>query len=585
MSEPAAATPPAARRPLIEGSRAARAWLAALCLFLVSPPLLSAAGFALHYRAIDPLQIWVIALSLAWVAALHLVVGRTVWLHVALLPLYLLTTADLFVMREFGARLSSGYLSIIFTDYGDANDFVHAYPVPVAAFVGGMVLLVVLGLRGLRGVRISAPPRARVAVLALLAVAYVAPVVRQSRKMPLGTAVLDVAAHDLSTPVGGLVQIGVTVEHLRETQQFLEARRAFSFGATRAPGAPAGRELYVIVIGESARADRWSLGGYARETNPRLARLPNVVFLRDYVATGAHTAVAVPALMSLAPITRWDDVQSQRSIVSAFREAGFDTYWLSTQEVDSWGGIVNHIAGEARARRYFSRSLDDVLVDALAQVLAEPARAEKLLVVLHTRGNHFGTVKYPAEFRRFPDATGTWVTDVRNAYDNGILFTDAVLARTIELVRAQGIPAAVFYASDHGENLADVDGLYGHGIGNRYDLSAAALFWYSDALARGRPEKIAAGRAHSAARLGHDNWAPSILDLAGIAVPGADPSRSFFDPRFAESTRRFIARRELKEYEELPRGAGAATPGPEGGAASAVRTAGAPTGAAAGDDR
>jgi heptose-I-phosphate ethanolaminephosphotransferase len=584
MSAPAAPLP-ALRGGALEGGLAARVWLSALCAFLVSPPLLSAAGFALHYRTVDPLQLWAVGLSLAWVVALHVLVRRTVWLHVALLPLYLLITADLFVLHEFGARLTSGYLSIIFTDHGDTNDFVHAYSRAVTVFLAGLGLLLTLGLRAIREVRITAPRRVKIAAAVLLALAYAAPVARQVRKMPLGTAVLDVAAHDLSTPVGGLVQIAVTVAHLRETQRFLEARRGFSFGARRAPGSPAGRELYVIVIGESARADRWSLAGYGRETNPQLSRLPNLVFLRDYVATGAHTAVAVPALMSLAPITRWDDVQSQRSVVSAFREAGFDTYWLSTQEVDSWGGIVNQLAAEARARRYFSRSLDDLLVDALRDVLANPARANKLLVVLHTRGNHFGTVKYPADFRRFPDATGDWVRDVNGAYDNGILFTDSVLARTIDLVRAEGIPAAVFYASDHGENLADVDGLYGHGIGNRYDLSAAALFWYSDALARLHAEKIAAGRAHAKAQLGHDNFSPSILDLAGVKVPGLAPSRSFFSDRFTESPRWFIARSELKRYDELPRTAVALPAGSQGGAADAVRTAGASAGAAAGDTR
>ena len=139
----------------------------------------------------------------------------------------------------------------------------------------------------------------------------------------------------------------MTLAILADTDRFLDARRSFSFGATKPPGdAP---EVYVLVIGESARPDRSSLNGYARETTPHLARIPNLVSFTNVVTTSPSTAVAVPSMLNLAPVTDWPAVQSQKSVIGAFRETGFHTWWLSAQEVSHWGGIIPVVAEEAHA--------------------------------------------------------------------------------------------------------------------------------------------------------------------------------------------------------------------------------------------
>ena len=42
-----------------------------------------------------------------------------------------------------------------------------------------------------------------------------------------------------------------------------------------------GREIHVLVIGESSRYDRWRLNGYERDTNPLLSQESNLVMLPD----------------------------------------------------------------------------------------------------------------------------------------------------------------------------------------------------------------------------------------------------------------------------------------------------------------
>lgn len=59
----------------------------------------------------------------------------------------------------------------------------------------------------------------------------------------------------------------------------------------------AGRKLIVVVVGETARADRFSLNGYTRDTNPQL-RNEKVISFTDFRACGTSTAVSVPCMFS-----------------------------------------------------------------------------------------------------------------------------------------------------------------------------------------------------------------------------------------------------------------------------------------------
>ena len=63
------------------------------------------------------------------------------------------------------------------------------------------------------------------------------------------------------------------------------------------PASDVDRELIIMVIGETARADRFSLNGYQRDTNPRL-RQKNVISFTNFWACGTSTAVSVPCMFS-----------------------------------------------------------------------------------------------------------------------------------------------------------------------------------------------------------------------------------------------------------------------------------------------
>ena len=105
----------------------------------------------------------------------------------------------------------------------------------------------------------------------------------------------------------------------------------FKFGAHQVTGAEQ-PQVVVMVIGESSRYDRWSLNGYQRETNPLLKKEANLVSLSNVVTAVSATRLAVPVLVSRKPATQSLKAGfSEKSFLSAFKEAGFKTYWLSNQ--------------------------------------------------------------------------------------------------------------------------------------------------------------------------------------------------------------------------------------------------------------
>jgi heptose-I-phosphate ethanolaminephosphotransferase len=248
-------------------------------------------------------------------------------------------------------------------------------------------------------------------------------------------------------------------------------------------------------------------------------------------------------MLSLAPVSDWAAVEAQRSIVSAFRECGWETAWYSTQEVSHWSGIIHHVAAEAAERRYLDRSRDAALVEALRRKLAERPGPRRAFLVLHTRGSHAEYDKrYPAEFRRFETPGASRAEAIRDAFDNSVLYTDWVLAELIAALRARGGPALLFYASDHGENLLDdAGGLVGHGFDNRYDLAAAAFVWWSDAWGAGHRRQVAALRAHAGAPVSLAAVPHSLLDAAGIEARGLDRTQSLFSETFRLRPRLYLS--------------------------------------------
>ncbi|WP_262190761.1 sulfatase-like hydrolase/transferase, partial [Escherichia coli] len=57
------------------------------------------------------------------------------------------------------------------------------------------------------------------------------------------------------------------------------------------------KNLTILIVGETSRGDDFSLGGYPRDTNPRLAK-DDVIYFPHTTSCGTATAISVPCMFS-----------------------------------------------------------------------------------------------------------------------------------------------------------------------------------------------------------------------------------------------------------------------------------------------
>ncbi len=519
-------------------------------LYLASPVVHDLGLTASDGRGIDKISLFAVPASVLWLALVQCLFRRQWLAHAVLFPFYVATAFDLFLVLRYDTRLSSSSISMILENLRLVPDFIRAQALPL--IVATAVLLVLFAAAVFAGRNLVIRSRRPMLIsLAGLAVLYGGLLAYRTRATgSLREAVGEIVVHDRNSPFGVLPQGYVAYRVYRDALEHERRAASFSFGATR-PQAPAGPELYVLVVGESSRRDHWSLYGYGRETTPRLARQSNLVVLQDMVTQAALTQISVPLMITRAGIEDPDARANEKSIVAAFREAGFLTYWLSTQQRDHFTGAINRYSGEADHTWFLERRHDGALIDSLKEFAAR-APGEKLFFVLHTQGSHFVFKdRYPASSARFSGAAGDRDALIEQ-YDNSIVYTDEVLARLISWLETRPGLAGLFYVADHGENLYD-DGrqLFGHFLNNEYDMPVPALLWMSDAWAQAHPEMREAARTNASRKLNTRVVFSTLADLAGIRIRGMDVSKlSVFSPGLSPGTRLFRKRDRLVDLDE-----------------------------------
>lgn len=340
-------------------------------------------------------------------------------------------------------------------------------------------------------------------------------------------------------------------QHLAELGQ---RSSTFRFGARQA--APdAAPEVVVLVLGESSRYDRWSLNGYQRDTNPLLRQEANLVALSDVITAVSATRLSVPVIISRKPAMKsLKDGFAEKSFITAYKEAGFKTYWLSNQiSFGKYDTPVSVFAKEADVIQFLNlggftnhSNLDEILLDPLTIALADAA--PKKLVVLHSLGSHWNySQRYPKAFDKWqPSLQGIdkpVYTDARlkphlnNSYDSSVLYTDWFLAQVIGKLKGAGRSTMV-YISDHGQSLYDGSCKTGfHGHNTQYDFHVPAFVWYSDSWRERYPQKVEQLARHRSAKLATENMFHTLLDLADIRYSGERLERSFVSAAFKEHKR------------------------------------------------
>ena len=354
-------------------------------------------------------------------------------------------------------------------------------------------------------------------------------------------------------PLNIMYNLGLSGSEFRKSYNFHKTSGGFTYEAERTAEAP-GREVYVYIIGEAARAMNWQLYGYERETNPLLSRVGDLVVFRDVLTQSNTTHKSVPLILSSVATDEHEELYRRKGLPALFNEAGFDTWFISNQSPQ--GAMIDHLAHDAKHVIYIrSPRHDTQLLDEMRKAL-ERSTSQKLLFVLHCYGSHFSYhQRYPREFAHFqPDNDVAIARQHRpmlvNAYDNSIRYTDYFLAQTIGYLRSlKGTSSALLYCADHGEDLIDDDRerfLHASPTTTAYQLYVASLAWFSEDYRKHFPEKAAAAEANETAPATTHALFHTMADMASIRGRFLTTKVSLVSPDFD----RTAPRRYLNDHNE-----------------------------------
>lgn len=485
-------------------------------------------------------SIFIVSVALVNLVLTLLTFGRTA--RYILFALLCLSAAAGYFMSQYGVMLDEGMLgNILETDRAEAMELISARLFLTVVLLGAVpgVLIWRLLPAGQRWSRILAEKAAVVGVTLLVLAVTVTPfykdyasLARNHREIrhllnPINylQSVYVLAANGLSTPA-----VAMSVGE--------DARKGVRWaGLTH-------KTLTVLVIGETARADNFSLGGYQRNTNPRLANVP-VTYFSNVEACGTATRVSLPCMFSDLNRSNYSKsaAKYREGLLDVIQHAGIRTLWLDNNAgckgVCSQATTRQITASDVSGRCVDGECFDEVLLDELRKEIG--AIEEDTVIVLHQNGSHGPSYyrRYPEKFRKFtPDCRSDEFSDctreeIINSYDNTIYYTDYFLGQIVDLLEkaSDKLDTAMLYVSDHGESLGEY-GLYLHGtpyfVAPEYQTHVPMLSWMSSAYQHEFGiDRDCLDHRH-AVQLSHDHLFHSVLGLMNISTSVYDSELDLF---------------------------------------------------------
>ncbi|QMV16338.1 phosphoethanolamine transferase [Vibrio spartinae] len=292
--------------------------------------------------------------------------------------------------------------------------------------------------------------------------------------------------------------------------------------------------LIFVVIGEAARSMNIGYNGYARNTNPYTSQL-GIISINDVSSCGTSTAHSLPCMFSNMGRNHYNKerADSQDNALDIIQRAGTTVSWFENDGGDK--GVAKHVKKSTSFSSKYPESCpdgvchDEVMLDAFKHQTILDGKTNQL-VVFHLIGSHGPTYwkRYPKNREIFKpacrrsDIENCSDIEIRNVYDNTLVYTDYVLSELIKTLEAQSkhYNVALTYIADHGESLGE-KGLYLHGtpysIAPKYQTKVPWFFWmdsqfeHAYSINRHCLTELAKSGSYS-----QDNLFHTLLDLAEI---------------------------------------------------------------------
>ena len=285
------------------------------------------------------------------------------------------------------------------------------------------------------------------------------------------------------------------------------------------------KSVVVLVIGESARKQNFSIYGYHKNTNPLLSKTLNVYHF-DANSSATYTTAGVKSILEYK---NTDDLYE--ILPNYLYRNNVEVIWRTS----NWGEPPVHIKNYQKREEIIPNckgeacNYDETLLSGLKEKILASTK-NKILVVLHTSISHGPTYskKYPPQFEAFKPVCNSVELgncshdELINAYDNTIVYTDYVLSKLIEnLKQLKGYNSAMIFVSDHGESLGEKN-LYMHGlplsIAPKEQYEIPFIVWVSDGSKQLKPNRVVT----------QNHVFHSVLNFLSIESPIYDEKMNIF---------------------------------------------------------
>jgi len=347
-------------------------------------------------------------------------------------------------------------------------------------------------------------------------------------------------------PIGLIISFYKLYTEQDKIKQAFNKNKDFRFNTIQNTQTIRTKQVYILVIGETGRKHNWSLNGYQRKTNPLLSQQENLVNFNNMLSISTATRSSIPMMITRKPAEQVHSYNfPERSIISAFKETGFSTYWISTQQkFGAFDTSTSVYAKEADHMLFLNKTsyinqgdTDGVILPKLKKAIQ--SAEDKKFIIIHTLGSHYNySHRYPNNFDIFRPSLNNitnysmqdkkYKTELLNSYDNSILYTDNVLNQIIEILKKEKNTASfLFYSSDHGEDLFDNQcNKSGHGNTTIYNYEIASFAWYSDLYQQQNPKNISWLEHNKQRKINQTSIFPTLIDAANLKIPHDALSKS-----------------------------------------------------------
>lgn len=299
------------------------------------------------------------------------------------------------------------------------------------------------------------------------------------------------------------------------------------------------KNLFVFVMGETARAANFSLGNYQRPTNaPLETHLDEIIYFDNAWSCGTATAVSVPCTFSKDARGKFKpgtEVYTE-NLLDILKRVNYKVLWRENNTGCQY--VCDRIELEDPCRGK-NTCLDEVMLNNLQERIKN--FEQNAFIVLHQRGSHG-----PAYSEHYPQDAELWTPvchqkdfpycsydSMVNVYDNSIYYTSRFLAQTIKQLKrlSKEYNTILFYISDHGESLGE-NGKFLHSApydtAPDYQKHIPFLIWMPDNFAQDFNINRNCLLRNKSQYRSQDNIFHSVLGLSGIKTSLYNPELDIF---------------------------------------------------------